>query len=194
MRKTLFDVMTASREDDCPIVHISQLAGEQPFIASTPCFADEPVPLLEITPDDYLSIMAEIRNRLAVEHDETLSFVILTGGARDPRLGRERLRLSPRTIAGSLAFGAETAAVYYLLDSAGQETTIIYNGLRSFADIQDYWQRRGQLVRAFTEQYAPSREDVHDLCYCLNRTTQLATFDIDALAQRRGLTENIRCT
>jgi hypothetical protein len=40
-----------------------------------------------------------------------------------------------------------TAALYYMMDSAGQKTTIIYNGLRSFADIQPYWQRRGELVR-----------------------------------------------
>ena len=57
-------------------------------------------------------------------------------------LGQQRLQLSPRTIAGSIALEEGTAAVYYMLDSAGQETTIIYDGLRSFADIQDYWQRR----------------------------------------------------
>jgi hypothetical protein len=193
MRKTLLDVMTASREHDCPIVHISRLAGEQPIIASSPCLGNAPVPLIDITPDDYLAIMAELRTRIAVEHNETLAFQIFTGGARDPRAGLARVQLAPRTIAGSITLGQTTAAVYYMLDSAGQETTIIYDGLRSFADIQDYWLRRGQLVRAFTEQYAPSQEDVHDLYYYLDRTTQLATFDLDALAQRRGLTENIRC-
>jgi hypothetical protein len=142
MRKTLFDVMTASRRHDCPIIHISRLAGEAPFIASSPCLGDAPPPLIEITPDDYLSIMADLRNRLTVEHDETFSFPIFTGGARDPRPGRQRLQLSPRTIAGSIALEEGTAAVYYMLDSAGQETTIIYDGLRSFSDIQDYWQRR----------------------------------------------------
>jgi hypothetical protein len=142
MHKNLHDVMTASREHDCPIIHISRLAGEPPFIASSPCLGDAPPPLLDITPDDYLSIMADLRRRLVVEHDETLSFPIFTGGARDPRPGQLRLQLSPRTIAGSITLEQGTAAVYYMLDSAGQETTIIYDGLRSFADIQDYWQQR----------------------------------------------------
>jgi len=142
MRKTLLDVMTAARAHDCPIVHSSKLAGEPPFIASSPCLGEAPPPLLEITADDYLSIMSELRKRWTIEHDETLSFPIFTGGARDPRPGQQRLQLSPRTIAGSIALEEGTAAVYYMLDSAGQETTIIYDGLRSFADIQDYWQRR----------------------------------------------------
>jgi hypothetical protein len=142
MRKTLLDVITASRKHDCPIIHISRLAGEPPFVASSPCLSEGPPPLIEITPDDYLSIMAELRNRLIVEHDETLSFPIFTGGARDPRAAQERLQLAPRMIAGAITLEEGTAAVYYMLDSAGQETTIIYDGLRSFADIQDYWQRR----------------------------------------------------
>src|ERR1700722_9028998 len=95
MRKTLFDVMTASRTHDCPIVHISRLAGEPPFIASSPCLGGAPPPLIEITADDYLSIMADLRNRLTVEHDETFSFPIFTGGARDPRPGQLPVLPSP---------------------------------------------------------------------------------------------------
>ena len=78
------------------------------------------------------------------------------------------MRLPPRTISGSIEVDGATAALYYMMDSAGQETTIIYNGLRSFADIQGYWKRRGELVRTFTERYDPSDEDVFDLCYHLH--------------------------
>jgi hypothetical protein len=145
------------------------------------------VPLLAITVDDYLGIMAEIRNTLVVEHDEVLSFQIFTACARDPRSGLDRLQLAPRTISGCLDVNGTRAAVYYMMDSAGQETTIIYNGLQSYADIQAYWLRRGELVRTFTERYNPVNEDVYDLCYHLDRTTQLAAFDLDALARERGL-------
>jgi hypothetical protein len=187
MRKTLLNVITAAREQQCPIVHISGLAGQAPLVASTPCLGNLPVPLIDTTPDDYLSIMAEIRDALVVEHDETLAFLIFTGGARDPHAAHERTQLSPRTIAGSIAVAGTTMAVYYMLDSAGQETTIIYDGLRSFADIQAYWRRRGELVRAFTKVYAPIEEDLHALCYQFDRTTKLATFDLPAFARGRGL-------
>jgi hypothetical protein len=187
MRKTLLDIFTAARERDCAIVHISGLAGEPAFVSSSPCMGDASVPLIDITADDYLAIMAEMRNELVVEHDESLAFLILTGGARDPQAARERLQLAPRTISGSITVSGTTAAVYYMMDSAGQETTVIYNGLQSFADIQTYWRRRGELVRALSEVYAPIEEDVHDLCYRLDRTTQLATFDIHAFARARGL-------
>jgi hypothetical protein len=192
MRKTLADIMSASREADCPIVHIGRLAGEGPFSAGSPCLGNAPVPLLEITPDDYLAIMAEIRHVLTIEHDESLAFLVFTGGARDPQAAHERHTTKPRTIAGSITVAATTAALYYLMDSAGQETTIIYNGLRSFDDIQAYWRRRGELVRAFAEVYTPIEADVADLCYHLDRTTQLATFDLDAFARGRGLTANLQ--
>ena len=104
MRKSLADIFSAAREHDCAIVHMSMLAGEAPFIASSPCLGNASVPLLEITPDDYLRIMAEIRNTLVVEHDESLSFLIFTGGARDPRAAqsacssrRERFRVPSRS-------------------------------------------------------------------------------------------------
>jgi hypothetical protein len=191
MRKTLADIFTAARENDCAIVHIGMLAGDAPFIASSPCLGNASIPLLDITPDDYLRIMAEIRNTLVVEHDESLSFLIFTGGALDQRAVQDRMQLPPRTISGSLDVGGATAALYYMMDSAGQETTIIYNGLRSFADIQSYWKRRGELVRALTERYDPIEEDVFDLCYHLDRTTKLATFDLDAFAHGRGLAPNV---
>jgi hypothetical protein len=185
MRTTLADIMTAAREADCPIVHIGMLAGEEPFIASSPCLENASAPLIDITPDDYLAIMSEIRNTMTVEHDETLPFTIFTGGARNPQAAHDRLQLAPRTISGSIEVAQTTAALYYMMDSAGQETTIIYNGLRSFADIQAYWRRRGELVRSFAERYDPIEEDVHDLCYHLDRTTQLANFDIEAFARGR---------
>jgi hypothetical protein len=192
MRKTLADIFTAAREHDCPIVHIGMLAGEAPFIASSPCLGNASVPLLDITPDDYLAIMAEIRNTLIVEHDESLSFLIFTGGGHDPRAAQDRVQLAPRTISGTVTVDGATAALYYMMDSAGQETTIIYNGLRSFADIQTYWKKRSELVRALTERYDSIEEDVHDLCYHLDRTTKLASFDLDAFARRRGLTATRR--
>jgi hypothetical protein len=191
MRKTLADIFTAAREHDCAIVHIGMLAGEAPFIASSPCLGNASVPLLDITPDDYLAIITEIRNTLVVEHDESLSFLIFTGGARDPQAVQERVQLPPRTISGSIAVGNATAALYYMMDSAGQETTIIYNGLRSFADIQLYWKRRGEILRAFTERYDPIEEDVYDLCYRLDRTTKLARFDIDAFAREHRFSGNV---
>jgi hypothetical protein len=191
MRKTLADIFTPAREHDCAIVHIGMLAGEAPFIASSPCLGNASVPLLDITPDDYLAIITEIRNTLVVEHDESLSFLIFTGGARDPQAVQERVQLPPRTISGSIAVGNATAALYYMMDSAGQETTIIYNGLRSFADIQLYWKRRGEILRAFTERYDPIEEDVYDLCYRLDRTTKLARFDIDAFAREHRFSGNV---
>jgi hypothetical protein len=191
MRKTLADIFTPAREHDCAIVHIGMLAGEAPFIASSPCLGNASVPLLDITPDDYLAIITEIRNTLVVEHDESLSFLIFTGGARDPQAVQERVQLPPRTISGSIAVGNATAALYYVMDSAGQETTIIYNGLRSFADIQLYWKRRGEILRAFTERYDPIEEDVYDLCYRLDRTTKLARFDIDAFAREHRFSGNV---
>jgi hypothetical protein len=191
MRKTLADIFTPAREHDCAIVHIGMLAGEAPFIASSPCLGNASVPLLDITPDDYLAIITEIRNTLVVEHDESLSFLIFTGGARDPQAVQERVQLPPRTISGSIAVGNATAALYYIMDSAGQETTIIYNGLRSFADIQLYWKRRGEILRAFTERYDPIEEDVYDLCYRLDRTTKLARFDIDAFAREHRFSGNV---
>ena len=136
--------------------------------------------------------MAELRNRIVVEHDETLAFLIFTGGARDPQATQDRLQLAPRTIAGSVMVDGATAAVYYMLDSAGQETTIIYNGLETFEDIQAYWRRRGELVRAFAEVYAPIEADAHDLCRQLDRNTQLDTFDIHAFARGRGLTKRLQ--
>src|SRR5665213_3826544 len=102
MRKTLVDIFTTAREHDCAIVHIGMLAGEAPFIASSPCLCNASVPLLDITPDDYLHIMAEIRNTLIVEHDESLSFLIFTGGALDQRAVQERVQLTPRTTSGSI--------------------------------------------------------------------------------------------
>jgi hypothetical protein len=191
MRKTLADIFTAAREYDCAIVHMGMLAGETPFIASSPCLGNASVPLLVITPDDYLHIMAEIRNTLVVEHDESLAFLIFTGGALDQRVVQDRVQLPPRTISGSIEVNGATAALYYMMDSAGQETTIIYNGLRTFADIQHYWKRRGELVRALTERYDPIEDDVFDLCYRLDRTTKLAAFDLDAFARGRGLMPNL---
>jgi hypothetical protein len=192
MRKTLTDIMKAARENTRPIVHISGLAGQAPLVASTPCLGSLPTPLIDTTPDDYLSIMAEIRNALVVEHDETLGFLIFTGGARDPQAAHERAQLSPRMIAGSVTVAGAIMAVYYMLDSAGQETTIIYDGLRSFADIQDYWRRRGELVRAFTKVYAPIEEDLHALCYQFDRATKLSTFDLHAFARGRGLLPSLQ--
>jgi hypothetical protein len=194
MRKTLVDIFTAAREHDCAIVHIGMLAGEAPFIASNPCLGNASAPLIDITFDDYLSIMAEIRNTLVVEHDESLSFLIFTAGALDQRVVQERVPLPPHTISGSIEAGGATAALYYMMDSAGQETTIIYHGLRSFADIQRYWEIRGELLRALSEHYDPAEEDVFDLCYRLDRTTKLATFDLDDFARGRGLAPRLERT
>ena len=188
MRTSLTDIITVARANECPIIHISMLAGEAPFIASSPCLGDASVPLVEITVDDYLGVMAEIRNTMIVEHDETLSFPIFTGGARNARLIDARLELAPRNTSGSLSLACGAVAVYYLMDSVGQETTILYDGLRTFADIQTYWQQRGALWREFIERYAPAEEDLHDLSYHFDRTLALDTFDLDAFAERRGLT------
>jgi hypothetical protein len=88
MRITLADVLATARESACPIIHISMLAGEVPFIASSPCLGNASVPLIDITIDDYLGLMAELRNVLVIEHDECLSFPIFTGGGRDPHAAR----------------------------------------------------------------------------------------------------------
>ena len=187
IRTMLSDVIAAGREHCCPIIHISVLAGEAPFIASSPCLGNASVPLIDIGIDAYLGIMAELRNTMIVEHDETFSFPIFTSGAHDASLIGERLQLPPRNTSGSLSLACGTAAVCYLMDSVGQETTILYDGLRTLADIQAYWQRRGVLWRYFVERYAPIEEDLHDLSYHLDRTIALNTFDVDALAARRGL-------
>ena len=142
MRTMLSDVIAAGREHCCPIIHISVLAGEAPFIASSPCLGNASVPLIDIVIDDY---------------DETFSFPIFTSGAHDASLIGERLQLPPRNTSGSLSLACGTAAVYYLMDSVGQETTILYDGLRTFADIQAYRQRRGVLWRDFVERYASHR-------------------------------------
>jgi hypothetical protein len=192
MRKTLADIMTASRDAGCPIVHISMLAGDEAFVASRPCLGDASAPLLSITPDDYLALMAEIRNTMLVEYDESHTFTIYTAGARDPRAAQERLPLPPRTIAGTVDAGGTTAAVFYMMDSGGQETTVIYDGLRSFADIQAYWKQRGELVRAFCDEYEPSEGDVNALCSQLDRTTKLTNFDLNCFAHGRGLEPALR--
>jgi hypothetical protein len=189
MRITLADVFAAARESACPIIHISMLAGEAPFIASSPCLGNASVPLIDITVDGYLGLMAELRNTLAVEHDECLSFPIFTGGGRDPHAFAKRLELPPRTTSGSLDLACGHAAVYYLMDSVGQETTILYDGLRSFADIQSYWQRRGELWRTFVELYNPIDDDLEELSYLLDHTVLLDDFDVHALAARRGLVQ-----
>jgi hypothetical protein len=187
VRKTLNDIFAAARERGCAIIHISRLAGEEPFIANSPCLGNASAPLIDITTDDYLAVMADVRRLLSVEHDETLSVQIFTAGARDINVAHERFRTAPRVISGSIEVAGTTAALYYLMDSTGQETTIIYNGLRSFADIQNYWKLRLDLVRTFTGRYAATEEDVYDLCYLFDRMTQLATFDIAAFARERGL-------
>ena len=86
--------------------------------------------------------MAEIRNALVVEHNETFDFTIITGGSRDFDAVDGRSRHSPQLIGGYVNAGGERVAVYYLLDSAGQETTILYDGLTSWAEIGDYWSER----------------------------------------------------
>jgi hypothetical protein len=187
VRKNLPDVLAAAREHACPIVHLSRLAGAEPFVASSPCLGDAPRALIDITPDDYLGIMADIRRALVVEHDESLDCLIFTSGAGDERAAQERPAYAPRTIAGFIDAAGVAAAIYYLMDSAGQETTIIYIGLRSFADIQNYWRARGALVRTLTERYAALAEDVHELCHHLDRTTHPETFDLEAFARRRRL-------
>jgi hypothetical protein len=188
MRTTLADVIAAAREHACPIIHISRLAGEAPFIASSPCLGNASAPLIDVTIDGYLGLMAELRNTLVVEHDENLSFPIFTGGARDPSAAANRLELPPRTTSGVLDLASGYAAVYYLMDSVGQETTIVYDGLRSFADIQSYWQQRGEIWRTFVECYQPIDADLSDLSYHLDRTVLLDAFDLRAFAARRGLT------
>jgi hypothetical protein len=187
MRITLADVLATARESACPIIHISMLAGEVPFIASSPCLGNASVPLIDITIDDYLGLMAELRNVLVIEHDECLSFPIFTGGGRDPHAYATRLELPPRTTSGSLELVSGHAAVYYLMDSVGQETTILYDGLHSFADIQSYWQRRGELWRTFVELYDPIDDDLQELSYVLDHTVLLDDFDVHALAARRGM-------
>jgi hypothetical protein len=187
VRKTLLDVFAAAREHGCPIVHISRLAGADPFVAQSPCLGDAPGALIDLTTDDYLGIMAEIRRELVVEHDESLTCLIFTSGSGDPGAAQSRPALAPRTIAGVIDIAGSAAAIYYLMDSAGQETTLIYDGLRSFAEIQTYWGRRGTLVRALRERYGGLDEDVADLCRQLDRTVQLETFDLAAFARQRGL-------
>jgi hypothetical protein len=73
------------------------------------------------------------------------------------------------------------------MDSVGQETTILYDGLHSFADIQSYWQRRGELWRTFVELYDPIDDDLQELSYVLDHTVLLDDFDVHALAARRGM-------
>jgi hypothetical protein len=163
MRKTLPDLFNAAREHERPIVHISKLAGDAPFVAGSPCLGNAPAPLLDITVDDYLGIMADIRNALVVEHEESLSMTILIGGACDLHAAKERVQFAPHATSGRLKIAGLTAAVYYLMDSAGQEATIIYSGLSSFEDIQDYWLRRSALVHALRDRYDPSDEDVYVL-------------------------------
>ncbi len=187
MRTTLNDVITAARAHQCPIIHISALAGEAPFIASRPCLGEASAPLVELTVDDYYRLMAEIRNAMVVEHDETLSFPIFTAGARDLQAPGERLQLPPRSTSGTLLLACGAAAVSYLMDSVGQETTIVYDGLRTFADIQTYWQQRGELRRMFIERYAPFEDDLHAFAAHLDRTVALGTFDVDAYAVQHGL-------
>ena len=186
---TLKAVLDAAVRAACPIIHISALAGQAPFIASSPCLGDSPVPLIGITLEGYLALMAEIRNALIVEHDAALPYPVRAGGARDPHAADTRVALSPRTVSGYLDLPAAKTAMHYLLDSVGQETTIVYLGLRSFAEIQTYWRRRNELCRTFAQRYEWIDDDVHDLSYWLDHTTDLVRFDLEAFARSRGLSE-----
>jgi len=190
MRKTLADIFTAAHERDCPIVHISGLAGQAPFIAGNPCLGNTSVPLVDITPDDYLAIMAELRNRIVVEHDETLAFLIFTGGARDPQAPKTGYS-SHRVRSPAPLCRRSDGAVYYMLDSAGQETTIIYNGLETFEDIQAYWRRRGELVRAL-QRLRSDRSGRTRPVSSARPEYPTRYVDIHAFARGRGLTKRLQ--
>ena len=72
--------------------------------------SDKWIPLLDISVDDYLGLMAEMRNMMTVELDETLTFPIFTGGASNPRALEQRMQLPPRTTSGSLNVAGSCAA------------------------------------------------------------------------------------
>jgi hypothetical protein len=182
-------IFEAARDRDCPIVHISALEGEPPFIASTPCMGDRPEPLVDLSSDQYLGLQAEIWGALVIEFDRELPAMFGVRGARERRETSERTALPSRTVAGYLGFFVVPAAVQYTLDSYGQETTILYCGLRSFRDIQAYWRERGEVYRAFGERYACNERDRSELLRRLDRTVRPLTFDVEAFAAERGIRE-----
>jgi|HubBroStandDraft_1064217.scaffolds.fasta_scaffold372058_1 hypothetical protein len=179
-----FLLMTA-RLKGCEIIHISKLADEDPFIASRPCLGEPSAPLLDITPSGYLALMAELREHLIIEHAETLTCLITTAGGRAPQAASERVQLAPYIMSGHL--DDELAAVYYMMDSAGQETTIIYRGLRSVSEIQAYWCERSRLCRDFADRYDATDDDLQLLCHEFDKTVDLQSVNLASFARRLGL-------
>lgn len=179
------EVLCAAHAAGCEIVHVSKLAGQAPFVASRPCLGDGPAPLLPVTQDEYLTFMAELRSRVIVETSQTLSCRITTAGGQYPELAEHRTQLNPFYLIGRLRDAR--VAVYYLLDSAGQETTILYVGLGSARDIEAYWSNRSAVCRTFSERYDATDEDLYALCRELDRTVDAGSVDVAAFAHRRGL-------
>jgi hypothetical protein len=188
MLQRIFD---AARERECPIVHISALEGEKPFVASTPCLGDRPVPLVEMSNDQYLALMAEIWGVLTIEFDRELPMPIHVRGRRGSAGASERTPLTPRTIAGFLGGPFSAAGVQYTLDSYGQETTILYLGLRAMRDIQAYWLQRSEVYRAFVTRYACNDRDTAALLQRLDHTVTPLAIDLEAFAAARGLHETV---
>ena len=184
----LFD---ASRDRECPIVHISALEGEQPFVASTPCLGDRPPALVDLSAEQYLGLMAEIWGMLVIEIDQVLPMPVHVHRARAATGTSDRCVLPPRTIAGHLSLPLVSAAVHYTLDSYGQETTILYCGLRSFREIQAYWRQRAEVYHEFSARYSCNERDLQRLLARLDHTVYPLTFDVEAFAEAHGISRTV---
>jgi hypothetical protein len=185
-------IFDAARDRDCPIVHISALEDEPPLIASTTCLGDRPTALVDISADQYLGLMAEIWGLLVVEFAQDLPTLIRMRSAQPQASTSQRSALLPHTIAGYLQLPLQDAAVHYTLDSYGQETTILYCGLRSVAEIQTYWRERTEMYRTFSERYSCNDRDLGELLRRLDRCVRPATFDVERFAAERDLRLTVR--
>lgn len=165
----LKELFAAARLAECPIVHVVKLPGEDPFVASSPCLGDAPEALLELSVDEYLRLMAELRDCLVTEKQEILA------------------RLNPNAVFGHLDLTWGRAGLCYALESSGVETTILYRGLGSVAEIQAYWLARTALCGDFVAAYGPRSADLAELCRRLDRTVDVASIDLAAFAAERGL-------
>ncbi len=138
---TLADLVAAADRQGCPIIHISKLAGHEPLVPNQPCLGEATGSLVDLDDSDYLAVMAEFRRRFVVEAETELPEWLHTAGGAAAEL-EQRPRLAGRLISGILELDREPVAATYLLDGAGQETTLIYRQLPTMAAVRSYWLER----------------------------------------------------
>lgn len=186
MHPTLAGLFAAADLHQCTIIHISKLAGCDPIVPNRPCPGDATGSLMDLSAAQYLALMAEFHRCFVVESECVLADGMHAGGG-DPGALAERAQLPGRMIVGVLAVGGEPAAATYLLDGAGQETTVIYRRLRSPAQVRAFWERRMMLCLELLESYDADPSDVRALCNVLDRDPDPLGFALPSFAKARGL-------